>query len=277
MNKILLLLFLYSTFAFSNGLKVFTTIYPNYNLIKPVLGDYGSIVTIVPQNIEIHHFEPSTRDILAINKGDLFFYTSDTLEPWVKNISKNFPESLTIINNSNFVKNSNSKNTHIWLDSISAIDMVHGIASILAKKDPSNKDYFMNNASTYEDKIKLLHSEYMDTLKNCKNRSIIYIGHNSFGYLESRYNLNFLTPYSGYSIDSEPTPNSIQKIIDFGKENNIKYVFYEKGTDSKFAETIARKLDAKTVPLDSLHSTKGDYVELMKANLLLLEKGLKNE
>ncbi|MEG0135882.1 MAG: zinc ABC transporter substrate-binding protein [Cetobacterium sp.] len=277
MNKILLLLLLYSTIIFSDGLKVFTTIYPNYNLIKPILGDYGSVVTIVPQNIEVHHFEPSTRDILSINKGDLFFYTSDILEPWVKSVSKNFPSSLTVVNNSSFVKNLNTKDTHIWLDPISAIDIVHGIATTLAKTDPKNKEYFMNNALDYEKKIKDLHTEYTNTLKSYKNKTIIYVGHNSFGYLESRYDINFLTPYSGYSVDSEPTPKSIQKIIDFGKKNNIKYVFYEKGTDSKFAETIAKELSAKTIPLDSLHSAKGDYVELMRANLPLLEKGLKNE
>lgn len=275
--KLVFCIFLtYSIFLLATPLKIVTPIAPNYDLIKPVLGDMGTIQIIIPANVEVHNFEPTPRDILAINKADILFYTADKLEPWIAKFKSEFIKTLTIKELTSFIKNYNG-NPHIWLDPIYAKEVVIGITNTLIEINPQNKEVYSKNSEIFQKKLQNLHEAYRTTLKKYKNRKIIFIGHNAFSFLENRYGLDIVSPFSNSSENSEPTPKAIKSIIDFGKKNNIKYIFYEKNQNSKFADVIAKELDAKLIPLDTLETARGDYIDLMNENLKNLEQGLKNE
>ncbi|WP_035051219.1 metal ABC transporter solute-binding protein, Zn/Mn family [Carnobacterium pleistocenium] len=64
-------------------LSVVTTFYPVYEFTKKVAGDRADVSMIIKAGTDAHGFEPSARDVAAINDADVFAYSSGEMEPWV--------------------------------------------------------------------------------------------------------------------------------------------------------------------------------------------------
>lgn len=77
-------------------ITIVTTLFPEYEFINSILegqkniGKQIEVILIVPYGIDSHSFDPSIADAITIKNADLFIYTSDEMEPWVKtlNLSK---------------------------------------------------------------------------------------------------------------------------------------------------------------------------------------------
>lgn len=70
-------------------ITIVTTLYPNYDFAQIVGGDKVSVTMIVPPGVEPHSYEPTPRDMMTIEKADLFIYTSEEMEPWAHKIIEN--------------------------------------------------------------------------------------------------------------------------------------------------------------------------------------------
>ena len=62
-----------------SGLKVVTSFYPIYSLVKEVSGERND-VRMIGSRQGIHSYEPSAADIKAIYDADVFIYHSRILE-----------------------------------------------------------------------------------------------------------------------------------------------------------------------------------------------------
>lgn len=67
----------------NSKLSVVTTFYPVYEFTKEVAGDRADVSMIIKPGTDAHGFEPSARDVAAINDADVFVYSSGEMEPWV--------------------------------------------------------------------------------------------------------------------------------------------------------------------------------------------------
>ncbi len=169
---------------------------------------------------------------------------------------------------------------HIWLDFSNDEKIVLAIAEELSKIDSNNKEFYYANANAYNLKLKELDANYSIALANCKHSEFISGGHNAFGYLAHKYNLESISAF-GISPNSEPTPQSIKKIIDLTKEHKIKYIYFEKLINPKIAETIATEAKATTLVLNPAHNLQKEqfdlrvsFISLMQENLTSLKIGL---
>ena len=70
------------------GMKIVTSFYPIYAMVKEVSGDLNDVRMIQSSN-GIHSFEPSANDIAAIYDADVFVYHSHTLESWAGSLDPN--------------------------------------------------------------------------------------------------------------------------------------------------------------------------------------------
>ena len=70
----------------SEKVKVVATIFPNYDFTKQVGKDKVDVIKLLPPGVEAHGFEPRPRDIVTINKADIFVYTGEYMEPWAEDI-----------------------------------------------------------------------------------------------------------------------------------------------------------------------------------------------
>ncbi len=70
----------------SEKIKVVATIFPNYDFTKQIGKDKVDVVKLLPPGVEAHGFEPRPKDVVTINKADVFVYTGEYMEPWAEDI-----------------------------------------------------------------------------------------------------------------------------------------------------------------------------------------------
>ncbi len=67
-------------------IKVVTTIYPQYDFAKKILGDRGDVKMLLKPGAEAHSYEPSPKDIESIKSADIFICIGSHNEYWVDKI-----------------------------------------------------------------------------------------------------------------------------------------------------------------------------------------------
>ena len=67
-----------------NGrLQIMTSVFPQYDFIRQIAGDRVDLSMMISPGGEPHAFEPSPRDIIALNNADLIVYVGGHGEAWV--------------------------------------------------------------------------------------------------------------------------------------------------------------------------------------------------
>ena len=74
------------------GMKIVTSFYPIYSLVKEVSGNKND-VRMIGSRQGIHSYEPSAADIKAIYDADVFIYHSRILESWAGRLEPNLQGS----------------------------------------------------------------------------------------------------------------------------------------------------------------------------------------
>ena len=67
-------------------LQVVTTIFPYYDFVRQVAGEYADVTMIVPAGMDTHSFEPTAEDMVTIGKADVLIYNGGELEGWVPQV-----------------------------------------------------------------------------------------------------------------------------------------------------------------------------------------------
>ena len=79
-------------------LDVMVTMFVQYDFARQVGGEYVNVSRLVAPGIDVHSFDPTPPDIIAINEADLFIYAGDEMEPWVHRILDSLDaDDLTIL------------------------------------------------------------------------------------------------------------------------------------------------------------------------------------
>lgn len=279
---IILALFLHMNQSLSSDkIKVITTLYPQYDFTRQIGDDKVEVSLLLPPGVESHSFEPKPQDIFKINKADILIYTSKYMEPWIEDILKGITnKNLLVIDVSrgiNFI----GTDPHIWLDFDNVKKITQNIVTGLIKKDSHNQDFFFKNAEEYNKKLTETDEKFKKAFSNCRLKTFVFGGHFAFGYFVKRYNLNYISPYKGFSPDAEPTPKALIHIIKILKSYNIKVIYYEELLSSKFSEVLSKEVKVELLPLNAAHNvTDNDlksnitFLDIMNKNLVNLKKGL---
>ena len=290
--------------AGSEKLKVVTTIYPVYEFVRQVGGDKVDAVMLVNPGAEPHDWEPTAKELAQIKTAKVFFYHGAGLEPVDKLLAPEILGSAKAVEISKGVKLLAAKedeheqehehgheekhehehehehiDAHTWLDPVRAQQEVALIAGALADADPQNRDAYLTNAEKFNGELAKLDQDYQAALRNVARRDIV-TSHAAFGYLAERYGLRQLS-VMGLSPDSEPTPDKMAQIVEFCRENNVKYIFFETLVSPKVSETIAKETGAGLLVLNPIESLTAEetkqgknYLSIMKENLEHLKKAL---
>lgn len=167
----------------------------------------------------------------------------------------------------------------MWLDPILAKQQVQAIANAMSKKDPDNKQYYLDNAQSYSKKLDALDAKIRQELSSCKKDTFVPF-HNAFTYFAERYGLH-AEPLSGISPETEATAKEIVDFIKFAKDNDIKYFFTEEMVNTKLSEQLAREVGGGILvfsPLEGLTSEdqkrNATYIDKMDDNLQVLKIAL---
>lgn len=280
-------------------LQIVVTLFPQYDLIKRIVEDKAEVILLLPPGVEAHSYEPTPKDIVKINESDIFVYTSDNLETYARKIIDSIDnkelEVVELISEINLVDyHDHSENEHedhehdhdphFWLDPALMADMSDLLLSYLIDYDPSNADFYLENAKTLKEAYLDLDKKFEDLFKNAKSNEIVFAGHFAFGYFADKYGLKYLSPFENLNANSEPSIKKIKSLVDYINDNNIKVIYFEELVDPKLARMLSAETGVKTLMLHAAHNVSKDeiknnlsYVEIMERNYDNLKVGLFDE
>lgn len=72
--------------------KIVTTIFPEYDWVKQIVGDKAKdaeITLLIGNGVDLHSYQPSIQDIAKISTADIFIYVGGESDGWVEDALKN--------------------------------------------------------------------------------------------------------------------------------------------------------------------------------------------
>ncbi len=75
----------------SGKIKVVTTIFPEYDWTREIIGDTNSadLTFLLGNGVDLHSYQPSIQDIAKISTADIFIFVGGESDGWVKDALKN--------------------------------------------------------------------------------------------------------------------------------------------------------------------------------------------
>ena len=297
--------------------KITTTLYPQYEFVKAIIGDNDKIknlfevTLIVPPGVDSHTFDPRLTDLIEIKNSDLFIYTSDELETWVKDLhvatytkivdlSQDERIELLEVNEEEYVDSSHhdhhhhthSIDPHFWVYPIYASYMVDTIRNeminLLNKPKSGSQvvnqdliEIFNNNADNYIAKLIEIDEAIKVVRSNAKVSTMYFASPFSFYYWSHYYDLEYVLTYSTCSTEVEPPLTTIIHVINEIRKHDIKVIYVKELLSTSVARMISNQTGAEIVLLHSCHNiSKLDlqnnvtFLKLMQDNVKYLAQGL---
>ncbi|MDQ0859925.1 metal ABC transporter substrate-binding protein [Bacillus sp. V2I10] len=295
-------------------LHVVTTFYPMYEFTKNITKDKAQVDLLIPSNIEPHDWEPTPKDMAAIQKADLLVYNSPFMETWISSIQESLDEEQPLFveaseginlmkgtehdhhdedghhhdeesehddqeadhhdEDENHEEDSEQMDPHVWLSPVLAQKEVQTITESIVKQDPKNKEFYERNSKEYIQQLKELNELFRTTLQNASSKEMI-TQHAAFGYLAKEYGLTQV-PIAGLSPSEEPSPSKLAELKEFAKEHQINVIYFEETTSPKVAQTLAGELGAETEVLNTLEGLSKEDQEKGLSYIEVMKNNLKS-
>ena len=184
--------------AKSDKLCIVTTIFPEYDWVKQILGDKADnadITMLLDNGVDLHSYQPTANDIIKISTCDMFIYVGGESDEWVDDVlaeSKN--KDMVVINllealgqdvKEEEVKEGMQKedehdgeseegpeyDEHVWLSLKNAAKLCGIIAGKLGEKDTENSAVYTANAAAYIEKLSSLDAQYTEAVSAARTKT----------------------------------------------------------------------------------------------------------
>lgn len=284
------------------GVKIVSTIFPQYDFARAITGDKGSLKMLIPPGGEAHTYEPTPQDIISIQEADVFLYIGGESDAWVDNILDSVNTSKTKVvrlidyvdtlqeetvegmqeeKHSNEAGDEPKTDEHIWTSPKNAVKMVNAISDAICRADSQNDKYYKENTKDYVSELEELDKSFSEIVKNGKRSEIIFGDRFPLIYFTKEYGLKYYAAFPGCASETEPSASTIAFLTDKVKEDKIPVVFKIELSSSAVADTIAGETGAEVLTFYSCHNLSKDqfnsgetYISMMTDNLTALKTAL---
>ncbi|NCC78641.1 MAG: ABC transporter substrate-binding protein [Clostridia bacterium] len=263
------------------AIEVATTINPVDQIVKIVGGNLVETYRIVPEGADAHHFEPTIKDMGKLTEVDFLFINGLEMEPWVEKAVENsgnsslkridLSQGVDLIHLDEVDDDHNHEegeghehgefDPHIWLSLDALTIMAENVKTELTAVLPEGSETFENNYNAFVADVNGLKEAYVEKFKEHEGKAFV-TGHAAFGYMTRELGL-VQKSVEGPFQEGEPTPKTLEDLINFVKEEGIKTIFLEDNASPKVSETLARETGSETVAINPLAAT-GDLLETME-------------
>ena len=295
-----------------NGFSVVTTIFPEYDWVKSVLGENpgnAEVTLLLDNGVDLHNYQPTTEDVLKIASCDLFIYVGGESDGWVEDALKEATnKDMKVINlldtlgdrvkEEEIVEGMEAEeeeeegegeegpeyDEHVWLSLNNAKVLTGAIKDALSEIDPENAQVYDENEKAYASELDALENEYEQVTSSSATKTLLFGDRFPFRYLTDDYDLDYYAAFVGCSAETEASFETVVFLANKVDELSLKSIMTIDASDKKIAETIRDNTadkDQEILTLDSMQSTTSQdieggatYLSIMKENLEVLKKAL---
>ena len=294
-------------------LNIVTTIFPEYDWTRAVLGDRAdevNLTMLLDNGTDLHSFQPAVKDIMKVSSCDLLIYVGGESDQWIEDALESAQnKDMKTINLMEVLGDSIKEeeavegmqesehdhdhgdeeekeyDEHVWTSMRNAEVICDAIADTLEEMDPENKEIYQSNAEAYREKLSALDEEYQETVDNAKQKTLVFADRFPFRYLVDDYDLSYYAAFSGCSAESEASFKTVTFLAGKVDELGVKSVLTMEKSDDRIAQTVienTKAKDQKILQLNSMQSITSEeiadgatYLSVMEDNLNVLTEALK--
>lgn len=291
-------------------LKIVTTIFPEYDWTRAVLGDREvdvDLTMLLDNGTDLHSFQPAVKDIMKVSSCDLLIYVGGESDQWIEDALESAQnkdmktinlmevlgdtikeeekvEGMQESGHGHEDEDEKEYDEHVWTSLRNASVICGIIAETLEEMDPENKDVYASNAAAYQEKLSNLDTEYQNTVDSAKQNTLLFADRFAFRYLVDDYGLNYYAAFSGCSAESEASFKTVTFLAEKLDELGLKTVLTIEKSDDRIAQTVienTKTKDQKILELNSMQSITSDeiadgvtYLSVIEDNLDVLKEAL---
>ncbi len=275
----------------SKKLKVVTTVAPLTNIVLNVGGNRIDLHGIIPDGTDSHTFEPAPSDSKYMSEADLIIVNGLHLEDPTLRLANSAKKPKTQIlqlgDNTitekdwlfdfSFPKDKGDPNPHLWMNPKYAMNYAKVTRDKLVEIDPSGKDYYDKNLSTYMTQLQALYDGIKtasQTVPADQRRLLTY--HDSWAYWAREYNWQVIGAIQPSDF-KEPSAKEVGDLITQIKQEKVKAIFGSEVFPSPILEQIAKEGGAKFIdqlrddePPGEANSPQHTYVGMLLEDMKIM-------
>jgi len=284
-----------------------TTIVVTYSVLGAIVGelvgDQANVIVSIPNGLNLHEWEPSAKDIEALNNADLIVRNGLSLEAGLeKTLDTAASSGVPIFTASDHIEiryvgegemneheeeledgeeehehhhEAGSADPHIWTDPLTMKNVVRALS--LELKNTLGIDV-SNKAAELETRLDDLDAEIRQTLAVVpEEERYLVTGHESMGYYADRYDFKVIGAIiPSISTQAEVSAGGLAELKELIEQYNVKAIFTETGTSPVVAGAIADETGAKAVELNThVLPDDGSYFSMMREITSVIADALK--
>lgn len=286
----------------ADGVSVVTTIFASYDFAREIAGDNANIKMLVSPGADVHSYDPTMKDIMAVNKCDVFIYVGGESDQWVEKIlaSVDNPDMKIVKlidcteelyfeehkegmdhDHDDHDHDEAEYDEHVWTSPRNAMLICQKIAEALCEADAENADDYNANLTSYNAKLTELDETFKDIVANAERKEIIFGDRFPLLYFVKAYGIDYFAAFPGCAGETEPSGATVAFLINKVKEDNIPVVLYLELSTGNIADTICEATGAQKLQFNACHNISKDdfeagigYLDLMKQNIDVLKTAL---
>ena len=276
-------------------LHVVATLFPQYDFARRIAGERAEVSLLLPPGVESHSFDPTPADMVRVQHSDLFLYTGKEMEPWAGSLIDGLDAGTAVVDLSEGIALSPAgeapqedehdhdhlADPHIWTSPVNAMQMVSAICDSLIAADPEGAGVYQKNAQEYTAELQALDDSFRTIVAQGKRTTIAFSGRFALHYFAQEYGLTCVSALESCSGESEPSAQSVARVISVIRDEGLPTVYYEELSDPKVGRSIAAETGAELMLFHSCHNLSKDefhrgetYLSIMRQNADHLKAGL---
>ena len=276
----------------SDKIEIVTTIFPEYDWVKEIVGENTgrvNITMLIDSGTDLHSYQPTADDIVKVATCDLFIYVGGESDAWVADVLKTANNKDMIVINlldvlGDKVKEEEIKegmesedeeeeedhdheghehhhdedepeyDEHVWLSLKNAVDLCEYIAGKIKTLDPEKADSYTANTAAYVAKLNALDAKYKAAVDAANVKTLLFGDRFPFRYLVDDYGLDYFAAFVGCSAESEASFETIVFLANKVDELHLKAIMQIESADGKIANTIKNQTQTKDQTVLTLDS-----------------------
>ena len=291
--------------------KIITTNYIGYDFARAVLGDEAEVRMLLKPGAEMHNFEPTPQDVIAMKEAGLLIYNGGESEEWVRDlldsnaVSANktlrmmdvveLKEEETVEGmedgekaEEGGVEHEHGKNEransdggdeveydeHIWTSPKNAIKIVGRVRDRLAELEPERSEELKANAEKYIARLAELDREFREVVAGGAKKELIFGDRFPFRYFVDEYGLKYYAAFPGCAEQTEASSNTVAFLVNKVKQDGIKAVLKIEMSSGNLAHTIADETGAEVLELAAGHNISAEDFGRGVAYVDILERNV---
>jgi zinc transport system substrate-binding protein len=242
-------------------LKIVTTIFPVYDFVRAIVDD-ADVTLLIRPGMDIHSFDPSVADVMAINQSDVFIYIGGKSDAWVQRLISPDTNTLRLID---FIEPvevpgfCGEVDEHIWTSPANAAVIAGEIAQALQV-----------NADDYIAQLNRLDEYIKEIITNAKRSEIIVADRFTMRYFADYYNLDYQAALPACTDHGDISAAAIVRLINTVRDEEIGYVFYGEFSDKNAANMVCSQTGAGLLLLHSVQNVSREEFETGQTYLSLM-------